>query len=449
MIDPAQELLDRTLPSTAPASTADDLVDLFRNRHLELVSLMHPGGDGWPKTLDFAPRDEQHLRDILLAGERADGSSLFPASGIPTGASDVLLRPRLDRAFVDPFAEIPTLVVLCGHAGRDGRPLPQSPDSIVRAAFDRLRAQTGIQLWALGEVEYFLGRHPSEADVYGRDDRGYHASSPFVFGQALRRRAMALLSRLGVAVKYAHSEVGYVQPSDARGRVWEQHEIELALAPLPDAADAMLLTQWVLRNLAHREGMVVSFEPVVAAGHAGSGLHIHLSPVVAGEHRGGRDVTGELTTQARWLIDALLRHGDALMALGNRAESSFTRLRQGKETPVAFTWGEFDRKALVRLPAIATAPDGTPVTPPTVEFRLPDGSAHPHLLLAGLAQTIAAAARRGDANALAQGAAAVPRTPLDVARALERDREVFEAGDVFPAGMIDALLTSLTGAAGD
>jgi glutamine synthetase len=472
---------------------------------------MHVGCDGWPKTLDFAPRSDEHLRDILLGGERADGSSLFPDAGIDPRASDVLLRPRLDRAFIDPFSQVPTLVVLCSHAMRDGRPLPQSPDTIVRAAHGRLLQEAGVDLWALGEVEFFLGRTPSDADVYGRDDRGYHASAPFVFGQQLRRRALSLLVEMGVAVKYAHSEVGYVQPEDWRGRVWEQHEIELALAPLPDAADAVMLTQWVLRNLARQECMVYSFEPVVAAGHAGSGLHVHLSPVVDGEPRGGRDVQGLLYPQSQWLIAGLVQLGGALMAFGNRAESSFTRLIQGKETPAALTWGEYDRGALVRLPALARTPDGRAVSPPTVELRLPDGSAHPHLLLAGIAQaelqgralgggdgldellrrtratraagatSVARVAHLDDvqgvtagvpANASANAPAkpgaqprphsgitaaphaqepaleAVPRSFPEVAAALARSRRIFEEGGVFPASLLDRTLRALSEAGG-
>ena len=89
-------------------------------------------------------------------------------------------------------------------------------------------------------------------------------------------------------VKYGHSEVGYVQASKADGFIWEQHEIELGLAPLAAAADAVVLTQWVLRNLAHRRGMRCSFDPILRRGHAGTGLHFHFSPVPHGEHLGGR-----------------------------------------------------------------------------------------------------------------------------------------------------------------
>jgi glutamine synthetase len=111
-----------------------------------------------PKTLDFVPRDLAHLRDVLAFGERADGSSLFGALGVSVTASDVVLCPRLSTAFIDPFASSPTLALLCGHHGRDGAPLPESPDTIVRKAVDRLKAESGVALLALGEVEYFLGK---------------------------------------------------------------------------------------------------------------------------------------------------------------------------------------------------------------------------------------------------------------------------------------------------
>ena len=103
--------------------TVDDLVQLVREQGIRLVSLMHIGSDGWLKTLDFVPRSVQHLRDVLEGGERADGSSIFAGSGIRAGASDILLRPRISSAFIDPFAKLPTLVLLCSHAGRDGKPL--------------------------------------------------------------------------------------------------------------------------------------------------------------------------------------------------------------------------------------------------------------------------------------------------------------------------------------
>jgi len=347
---------------------------------------------------------------------------------------------------------------MCQHIGQDGQPLRESPDAIVRRAYERLRAAAGVDLWALGEVEYFLGKHASESDIYGADERGYHASSPFVFGQALRRQALVALAEIGVPIKYGHSEVGYIAPTESDDMIWEQHEVELALAPLPQAAEGVALTQWVLRNLVHHNGMRCSFDPILRKGHAGSGLHFHLSPIVDGKHAGRGDKGDGLSAPGQWLVAGLVQYGSALMTFGNRSTGSFVRLSQAREAPAAITWGAFDRHALVRLPLTATTAAGRAVSPPTIEFRLPDGSAHPHLLLAGVAQAMLAGRSTRDLAgllertsssrlALESGSAAdgarLPTSFAEIAEVLARHRSVFEEGGVFPPSLIDQFLTLL------
>jgi glutamine synthetase len=214
----------------------------------------------------------------------------------------------------------------------------------------------------------------------------------------------------------------------------------------------------------------------VREGHAGNGLHFHFSPRVDGEHMGGMDEHGSLAPSAQWLIGGLVQFGGALMAFGNREHTSFLRLTQGKEAPTSVTWGRYDRQALVRLPIVAKGPDGRPVTPPTIEFRLADGSAHPHLLLAGIAQAMAqgqrtegladilretasgrGAAAQGMADAAgaaeAAGAAqtsrdearSVAHRPAQVAAALRNHRDVFEAAGVFPPALLDTVLAQFEG----
>jgi len=456
--------LERIIGKPPAYWTSQDLIELARARRIRLVSLMHIGGDGWLKTLDFVPRDVLHLQDILEGGERADGSSLFAGKGVRAGASDMLLRPRIDSAFLDPFSHCPTLVLMCEHIGRDGRPLPESPDAIVRRGYERLKSLAGVDLWALGEVEYFLGKHAAESDIYGADERGYHASSPFVFGQGLRRQALVMLAEIGVPIKYGHSEVGYIAATEADDMIWEQHEVELALAPLPQAAEGVALTQWVLRNLVHQQGMRCSFDPILRKGHAGSGLHFHLSPVVEGKHAGRSEPGNNLSAPGQWLVAGLVQFGTALMAFGNRSAGSFVRLSQAKEAPMGITWGAYDRHALVRLPLMATTAEGRAVSPPTIEFRLPDGSAHPYLLLAGVAQAMAAGRstpdlagwleRTSSAQNQTQtfdadgGCGRLPTSFADIASLLARHRAVFEDGNVFPPGLIDLFLAMLRAQAG-
>jgi len=438
-------VLERLIGRAPSTWTADDLVTLVGERGIRLVTLMHVGAGGELKALDFVPQSATHLREILTAGERADGTSLFPG----LNASDIVLRPRLPTAFLDPFAPHPTLAVLCEHVGRDGAPLSASPSTVVRRACERLERETGVMLQALGEVEFYLGRPTGEANISSMGDGGYHATAPSAFGEDLRRRALVHLTDIGVPLKYAHAESGRVA---ADGVTWEQHEIELGLAPLPDAADAVALARWVLGRLAQAEGLQVCFEPLLRRGHASCGLHFHLA---AAAIRDGailrvHDGDGALTESARHLIGGLVRHAGALMAFGNRADSSFARLEQARSTPTGVTWGD-DRRALVRLPM---AGDGAGPFVPTIEFRLSDGSAHPHLLLAGVAQAMMAAGRMADLDALLDATAAtqggarrdqpsVPHSRAEVAAGLRDQRGTFEAGGVFPPALIDSVISAL------
>jgi glutamine synthetase len=448
------QTLHRQIGKPAGEWAVDDLVGFVRDQGIRVLSLMHVGGDGWLKTLDFVPRDSAHLADVLTGGERADGSSLFGDLGIPVGASDIVIRPRLSTAFIDPFAAERTLAVLCSHFNRQGAPLAESPDTLVRAAYKRLMAETGVELHALGEIEFFLGARIGDAESYGANERGYHSTSPFVFGETLRRTALVHLAEMGVAVKYGHAEVGYVEADAADSRVWEQHEIELWLRPLPEAADAVVLTQWVLRNLAQRAGMLCSFAPMARKGHAGSGMHFHFAPRSLNGYVAHTGEDGSLAPEAKWLIGGLVTHGAAMMAFGNRSRDSFVRLGQGKEAPSAVTWGRYNRKALVRIPIIPTDQDGRATSPGTIEFRLPDGSAHPHLLLAGIAQAFVDGRRMTDLDdrlartaVTAQGQAAsenrVPLTFPEIADALADCRPVLEAGGIFTPNMMDRILALL------
>jgi glutamine synthetase len=143
------------------------------------------------------------------------------------------------------------------------------------------------------------------------------------------------------------------------------------------------------------------------------------------------------------------------MAFGNRVDGSFARLVQGKEAPKSIVWGDYDRSALVRLPVVATTEDGRPVAPPTVEFRLPDGSALPHMLLAGVSQAMVAGRRTPDVAALLEQTSArnpssiselgnrVPWNSIEVADALVAHRDVLEDGGVFPTALIDRLVEQI------
>lgn len=151
------------------------------------------------------------------------------------------------------------------------------------------------------------------------------------------------------------------------------------------------------------------------------------------------------------------------MAWGNRdATKSFLRLSEGHETPTEFQWDFFNRKALVRLPIQSQTAQGDIRTPATVEFRLGDGSAHPHLLLAGIAQAFCHAYLMDDTTLMEvvdhcrvhlgkslDVLVDVPRNQNDIAAVLGAQSQIYAAGNVFHPSFIEKFLANLLNYHGD
>ena len=119
-------LLVEFLKKPAREFTKADIISFIKEKEIRMVNFMYPAGDGRLKTLNFVINNAAYLEAILTCGERVDGSSLF--SFIEAGSSDLYVIPRFRTAFLDPFAEIPTLGLLCSFFNKDGEPLESAPE---------------------------------------------------------------------------------------------------------------------------------------------------------------------------------------------------------------------------------------------------------------------------------------------------------------------------------
>jgi glutamine synthetase len=455
--------LVRALGKPARDFTKRDIIRFVEENDVRMLNFRYVGGDGRLKKLNFVINGRSHLDRILSAGERVDGSNLF--SFIPADSSDLYVVPRYRTAFVNPFAEVPTVDLICSFYDHRGLPLESAPERVVRKAQRLLQQRTGLTLEALGELEYYLF---SEVDrIYPIvEQKGYHESHPFSKWGLVRRQAMLHIAEMGGQIKYGHAEVGNILHEE-----WEmvQQEIEFLPEPIEDAADQLVKAKWVLREVAYKTGLEVSFAPKIIVGHAGSGLHVHSRLM-----RDGVNVMADqdgLTEAARRLVAGLLTSAESLTAFSNTVPTSFLRLVPRQEAPTSICWGDRNRSVLARVPLgwigvgdrmVREAnpleqPDGVgPVdSSQTVELRSPDGSANAHLLLAGMAVAARHGLEHPDALQLAdrlyvrEGASATPslgQLPASChqsAACLRRDRERYEEGGVFPPGLIDSIARDL------
>jgi glutamine synthetase len=444
------------LQKAAAEFTRQDIIKYIVDNNVEMVNFMYPAADGRLKTLNFVINSLDYLETILTLGERVDGSSLFPF--ISAGSSDLYVIPRYRTAFVDPFAEIPTLTMLCSFCDKDGHLLESSPEYTLSKACREFTRATGMNFRAMGELEYYV--IAADSGLFeATDQRGYHESAPFAKFNDFRARCMHLIATTGGHIKYGHSEVGNFT---LHGTIYEQNEIEFLPVDAEDAADQLMLAKWVIRTLAWKEGLTVTFAPKITIGKAGSGLHIHMQMT-----RNGRncmlDEHREISNEARRAIAGLMKLAPALTAFGNTNPTSYFRLVPHQEALVRVPLGwtaKADMCAAVNV-GQATPADVDPTMKQTVEIRSADGSADVYQLLAGLAVALryglesedaleVAARTYVDVNIHAEENAArlaaldsLPTNCAESADCLEAARSVFEDRGVFSPGMIDGILKRL------
>lgn len=449
--------------------TKADLIKFIEDNDIEMINFRYVGWDGRLKTLNFIIGGREHLDNVLSAGERVDGSSLLPF--VEADSSDLYVIPRYKTAFVNPFSEIPTLDILCSYYDRNGKPVDGAPENILKKAHQSFKDTTGYDFEAMGELEYYI--ISKDDGLFKADDqKGYHESSPFSKWGSFRTEAMKLIAESGGLIKYGHSEVGNFTKD---GMVYEQNEIEFLPTNVEDAADQLVKAKWIVRTLATKNGVTVTFAPKITVGKAGSGLHIHTRIMKDGKNL--MTTQGKLSDIAKTAIAGYMELASSLTAFGNLNPTSYFRLVPHQEAPTNICWGDRNRSVLVRVPLGWTTPVNMihKVNPQesgdiidfsnkqTVEVRSPDGSADIYLLLAG----ITVAARHGfelknpqevakrtyvDINVFdvenskkQKELKQLPTSCVESAERLNEQRAYYSKYNVFPDKVIDMLCNTLKG----
>jgi len=390
-----------------------------------------------------------------------DGSSIRGWQAI--NESDMLVVPQPETAFLDPFTELTTLVMICNIQDPITREdYSRDPRNVARKAVNYLRS-TGIADTAYfgPEAEFFIFddvRYDQTANQgfyfvdsiegewnRGRDEgpnlghklrhkEGYFPVPPADQMMDIRNEMMQTMVECGLDVECQHHEVGTAG----------QAEIDLRFQNLVHMADQMLMYKYIAKNVAWKHGKTVTFRPKPIFSDNGSGMHTHLSlwkdekPLFAGNGYAG------LSEEALHAIGGILKHAPAVLAFTNPTTNSYKRLVPGYEAPVNLAYSQRNRSAACRIPMYSPSPKSK-----RIEFRCPDPSCNPYLAFSALLM----AAIDGIQNKISPGepldkdiydlspeeAAEVPTTPasLDEAlTALQQDHEFLLRGDVFTDDVI-------------
>jgi glutamine synthetase len=393
-----------------------------------------------------------------------DGSSIRGWAAIHE--SDMLLIPDATKYMLDPFTEVPTMVMVCDvidpvtkqRYDRDPRYIAKKAEMYLTSTgladtayfgaeaeffiFDNVRfdqnehegfyfidAEEGR--WNSGRVENNLGYRP-------RYKEGYFPVAPTDHYQDLRTEMAMTMQNCGLVVECHHHEV-------ATGG---QTEIDLKFDSLIKSADSMMLYKYIVKNVANQYGKTVTFMPKPLFQDNGSGMHTHQSLLKDGKPLFAGDGYAGLSQLALWYIGGLIKHGPALSALIAPTTNSYKRLVPGFEAPVNLAYSRRNRSAACRIPMYSASPKAK-----RVEFRPPDPSCNPYLAFSAMLM----AGLDGIENKIDPGQpldkdiydlgpeelAKVPSMPGSLESALdhlERDYQFLLKGDVFTEEMLNTYI---------
>jgi len=391
-----------------------DLLNFINQNNIKRITFHYTAGDGRLKQLILPVNSMNYAERILAAGERVDGSSLFKGL-LGSEASDLYVVPLYASAFIDPFDDH-GMCFLCRFLDKDEKLAEFCPDNILMHAAKSLKEKHHYDLWALGELEFYL-IGDRESDRYPMPRQGgYHASGPFSCYLDVVKEMLEIIADITAHVKYGHAEVGTIrsiksQDDILNGKYAEQFEVEFLPAPIEWAADYLSLAKYVVRNVADQHNLLATFAPKLETGYAGTGLHFHVE-LLQDNNNIMTKSDGTLSIIAKQAVGGLLRFAPSLTAFGNTVAASYLRLVPGQESPTKLFWSDLNRSALIRVPLgwqhgedMASVINHrlkdryiSPFKRQTIELRSADGSAHLHLLLAGITMAITYGLDHGDVS---------------------------------------------------
>ena len=400
--------------------------------------------------------------DVFEDGLGFDGSSIRGWQAI--NESDMLVVPQPETAFLDPFTELPTLVMICNIQDPITREdYSRDPRNVARKAVNYLKS-TGIadtcyigpeaEFFIFDDVRFDQNAHEGFYHVdsiegewnRGRDEKpnlayklrykeGYFPVPPADQLMNLRNEMMQTMIDCGLDVEAQHHEVATAG----------QSEIDLRFTDLVKMADQMMIYKYIIKNVAKKHGKTVTFMPKPLFGDNGSGMHTHISlwkgsePLFAGSGYAG------LSEMALHAIGGLLKHAPSILAFSNPTTNSYKRLVPGYEAPVNLAYSQRNRSASCRIPMYSASPKAK-----RVEFRCPDPSCNPYLAFSAMLMAVI----DGIQNKIHPGEpldkdiydlepeelAEVPKTPGSLEEslaALRRNHEFMLRGDVFTEDVIN------------
>jgi glutamine synthetase len=319
------------------------------------------------------PLDQLEAKRQFGVGFAAAGTAITPFDGIvdnPFGPLDEVRMVPVDGAsiIVPQTPDVPAMHLhLTRTLDASGAPADFCPRNFCESALGFLERETGWTLWSAFEHEFTV------------------KDAPFLLG------AVYSVESVRLAARFAHDVTAALRPLELECFEPEfgKGQFEVSCAPLPGVAgpDRAILTREVIREIARRHGVSVTFAPKPAPDATGNGMHIHFSF----RDREGKAALYDpsqpatVTPTAASFISGVIRHMDSVTAVSAPTPASYLRLGPSHWSCGYAAFGVQNREAALRVCPSPNRERLAATAATNLELRTPDGTCNPYLAIGVLA----------------------------------------------------------------
>jgi len=340
--------------------SVDDIIEFVEENDVKFIRLAFCDLYGRQKNISIMPQELRHAFEegvnfdsfLILGFDQEDNQDLF-------------LKPDPDTLHILPWRPQSGRVMrmYCNIVLADGSPFKYDYRNFLKNTLDQCE-EMGFSTRMGLKSEFYLFKTDEDGNPTTEpfDNGGYLDVAPNDKGENIRREICLTLEEMGINPRFSHHERG---PG--------QNEIDFMSSDVMTSADNLITYKNVVENIAARNGVVASFDPLPLEDYPGNGLHIQMA-----NYKGSSNLQIEDKKFSEAFMAGILNRMRDITLFLNCRSDSYNRFGQA-EAPKYITWSFQNNSRLFRVPEINGRQDH-------FVLRSPDSCINPYLASAIIIQ---------------------------------------------------------------
>ena len=348
----------------------DDIIDFVQENDVKFIRLAFCDLYGNQKNISIMP---QELRHALTEGVNFDSFLILGYDD--DEAEDLFLKPDPDTLHILPWRPQSGRVVrmYCNIVLADGTPFKYDYRNFLKETLNTCQEMGfSTKMGLKSEIYLFKTDENGNPTDEPFDNGSYLDVAPSDKGENIRREICLTLEEIGINPQSSHHERG---PG--------QNEIDFMSADVLTTADNLVTYKNVVENIAARNGVYASFDPLPIPDAPGNGLHIKMA-----NFKGDTNLQLVDEKFSESFMAGILNRMREITIFLNCRKDSYSRFGMS-EAPKYITWSAQNNSRLFRVPKINGKSDH-------FVLRSPDSCINPYLASAIIIQAGIAGVRNNE-----------------------------------------------------